>query len=136
VAHLATASADGRPHVVPVCFARIEQRLYIAIDEKPKRAVPMQLRRVRNILENPRVALVADVYREDWSQLGFVLVEGLARVLGAGDEHDEAVRVLRAKYQQYEAMALEQRPIVAIDIERTTHWGTTSALAADDGNGG
>jgi len=135
VAHLATASRDGAPHVVPVCFARIEACLYIAIDEKPKRTSPMRLRRVRNIVENPRVALVADVYDEDWSRLGFVLLEGTARVLTAGSEHASAVHALRVKYEQYQAMALDDRPVIAIDVSRVTRWGTTSALAARRGNG-
>jgi PPOX class probable F420-dependent enzyme len=130
VAHLATASADGVPHVVPVCFARLDERLYIAIDEKPKRAGPTQLRRVQNILHNPRVALVADVYDEDWSRLAFVLVHGTARVLADGAEHERALDLLRARYPQYRTMALEQRPVIAIDIERSTAWGTSRALRA------
>jgi len=135
VAHLATASTDGRPHVVPVCFARIDACIYIALDEKPKSMGPMQLRRIRNILANPRVAIVADVYDEDWSRLGFALLEGTGRVLTAGDEHASAVRALRDKYPQYRAMALDDRPIIAIDVERMTRWGTASALAAGRGKG-
>jgi PPOX class probable F420-dependent enzyme len=130
VAHLATASADGQPHVVPICFALESERLYIAIDDKPKRGTPNQLRRVRNILANPRVSIVADVYSEDWSRLGFVLIAGTARLIDAGNEHMVAIRALRAKYPQYVAMALEQRPVIAVDIARTTIWGTTHALQA------
>ena len=51
VAHLATADASGRPHVVPVCFAYLDGRIYIAIDEKPKRS--LRLKRLRNIEKNP-----------------------------------------------------------------------------------
>ena len=74
VAHLATADATGRPHVVPVCFAHLDGRFYIAIDEKPKRS--LRLKRLRNIEENPQVALVFDRYDDDWSRLGWVLVQG------------------------------------------------------------
>jgi PPOX class probable F420-dependent enzyme len=127
VAHLATADAGGAPHVVPVCFALIDERIYIAIDEKPKKSRDVrQLRRLRNILENPRVALVADVYDDgDWSRLGFVLVRAMARVLEVGDhrEHAEAVRVLREKYPQYRSMRLEERPLIAADITAVTSWG-------------
>ena len=130
VAHLATADALGTPHVVPICFARIDTRLYIAIDEKPKRGAPRGLRRVRNILANPRVAIVADVYDEDWSRLGFVLVEGSARMLDDGEEHRAAVVALRARYAQYRAMRLEDRPVIAVDVERATRWGTTHATEA------
>ncbi|HET6320226.1 MAG TPA: TIGR03668 family PPOX class F420-dependent oxidoreductase [Chloroflexota bacterium] len=128
VAHLASASVTGVPHVIPVCFARLEQTLYVAIDQKPKRADPRSLRRVRNVLENPRVALVADVYDEDWSRLGFVLLHGAARVLEGGAEHGEALSALRQKYEQYRGTALEERPVIAIDVDRATMWGTARAL--------
>jgi PPOX class probable F420-dependent enzyme len=136
VAHLATANADGVPHVVPICFARLGESVYVALDEKPKRGAPGQLRRVRNILANPRVAIVADVYAEDWSRLAFVLLMGRARLLEGGEEHRRAIAALRARYPQYAAMALEQRPVIAVDVERTTRWGTTRADLTEDGDDG
>jgi PPOX class probable F420-dependent enzyme len=124
VAHLATADGVGAPHVVPVCFALVGDELYVSIDEKPKRSAPMQLRRLRNIAENPQVAVVADVYDDDdWTRLGFVLVHGRARVLNVGEEHRLALAALRGKYAQYRAMALEERPVIAISVERVTSWG-------------
>jgi coenzyme F420-0:L-glutamate ligase/coenzyme F420-1:gamma-L-glutamate ligase len=96
----------------------------VALDEKPKRGdSPRQLRRVRNILDNPRVAIVADVYGEDWSRLGFVLLRGLARLVDGGAEHAAAIDALRSRYRQYREMNLEARPIIAADIERVTMWG-------------
>ena len=124
MAHLATADASGAPHVVPVCFALVDDTLYVSIDEKPKRAAPTRLRRLRNIEQNPRVAVVADVYDDrDWSRLGFVLVRGQARTVLTGEEHARALDVLRGKYAQYRAMVLEERPVIAIDVERVTSWG-------------
>jgi PPOX class probable F420-dependent enzyme len=126
VAHLATADAGGAPHVVPVCFALVGECLYIPIDEKPKKSRDVrQLKRLRNILENPRIALVADVYDDaDWSRLGFVLVRASARIVEAADgEHAEAVRVLREKYGQYRSMRLEERPLIAGDVMAVTTWG-------------
>jgi PPOX class probable F420-dependent enzyme len=124
VAHLATADATGAPHVVPICFALVGGSLYVSLDEKPKRGGPMQLRRVRNIEENPQVAVVADVYDDnDWERLGFVLVRGRARILSTGEEHRRALAALRGKYAQYRAMALEERPVIAITVERVTSWG-------------
>ena len=124
VAHLATADAAGAPHVVPICFALVGESLYVSIDEKPKHSAPMRLRRVRNIEANPQVAVVADVYDDnDWTRLGFVLVRGRARILIDGDEHRRAIDSLRERYVQYRAMALEERPVIAIDIERVTSWG-------------
>jgi len=37
LAHLATADADGAPHNVPLCYWFDGERIYFAIDEKPKR---------------------------------------------------------------------------------------------------
>jgi coenzyme F420-0:L-glutamate ligase/coenzyme F420-1:gamma-L-glutamate ligase len=127
VAHLATADAGGAPHVVPVCFALVGDCLYIAIDEKPKKSRDLrQLKRLRNILENPRIALVTDVYDDsDWSRLGFVLVRATARICEAAEdrEHALAVRTLREKYPQYRNMRLEERPLIAADVTAVTSWG-------------
>lgn len=127
VAHLATTSAKGAPHVIPVCFALSSERCYIAIDEKPKRASALELKRVRNILQQPQVALIADRYSEDWSRLGYVLVHGRAELLERGPEHGLAVGLLRERYAQYGAMALEARPVIAITIEKAVGWGDLRA---------
>jgi len=59
VARLATVGADGRPHLVPVVFAVDGPRVYSAVDDvKPK--ATMRLKRLRNLAENPAVALLAD----------------------------------------------------------------------------
>ncbi len=123
VGHLGTADASGQPHVTPVCYAVAGRRVYVAIDEKPKRSAPLGLKRVRNILENPRVSLVVDRYVDDWSKLGYVLVRGLAEVLEGGEEHRRAVDALRRRYPQYLSMALEERPIIAIQAEEVVGWG-------------
>ena len=123
VAHLATADAKGEPHVIPVCFALSGDRCYIPIDEKPKRAGAGALKRVRNILAQPRISLVADRYSEDWSRLGYVLLHGRAELLEIGQEHQQAVELLRERYAQYRTMALEARPVIAITVQRATSWG-------------
>jgi PPOX class probable F420-dependent enzyme len=124
VAHLATADASGTPHVVPICFTLLGNTIYVAIDQKPKPADLSRLRRLRNIAVNPRVSIVADVYHDqDWSRLGFVLVRAGARMLDGGAEHERAVAALRDKYPQYRTMALEDRPVIAADIEAVTTWG-------------
>lgn len=130
VAHLSTADATARPHVVPVCFALIGETIYIAIDEKPKQPDIWRLRRLRNIAQNPRVAIVADRYDDaDWSRLAYVLVHADARILSptrgepTRGEHWTAVRELRVKYPQYLTMALDDRPVIAADITSVTAWG-------------
>ena len=124
VAYLATADASAAPHVVPVCFAVAEAGIFITINEKPKRVAARALKRLRNIAENPQVALVADRYDDrDWSRLGWVMVRGRAEVLDGGPEHAAAQRRLHARYPQLAAMNLEGQPVIAIRIERVASWG-------------
>jgi len=117
---------DGRPYVVPVCFALIgddEPSIVSVLDEKPKRVADRNLRRVRNIQANPGVALVVDRYDEDWTKLAFVQVRGNALILSPGEDgHAGAIAALRAKYPQYRAMAIEQRPVIAISNLTATSW--------------
>ena len=124
VAYFATADASGRPHVVPVCFAHLDGRFYIAIDEKPKRS--LRLKRLRNIEENPSVALVFDRYDDEWSRLGWVMAQGTATVLFDGTEYGRALIALRERYEQYRSMALEQRPVIRVAVERASSWGDIS----------
>ncbi|HEY6438545.1 MAG TPA: TIGR03668 family PPOX class F420-dependent oxidoreductase [Acetobacteraceae bacterium] len=123
VGRLATADASGNPHVVPVCFAIDDAALYVTIDEKPKRASPRSLKRLRNMLDNPSVAFVADRYDEDWQQLGWVMLRGRADILADGPEHDRAQALLRERYAQYRTMQLAELPVIALRIERVTSWG-------------
>ena len=123
VGRLATASKGGSPHVVPVCFVLEGERVYIALDEKPKRVPVERLRRVRNLLENPRVQLLVDHYEEDWARLRLAQLSGLAALAEpGGEEHRRALALLRAKYRQYEAMALESRPVIAIALTGVVAW--------------
>ena len=121
VARLATADGKGVPHVVPVCFAVRGMALYITVDEKPKRNT--QLKRLRNIAENPAVAVTLDRYDEDWRRLGWVMLRGRAEILSEGAEHDRAQALLRARYPQLRAMALDTLPVIALRIDRVSGWG-------------
>ena len=125
VGRLATADRGGMPHVIPVCYAVEGETLYVTVDEKPKRR-DVQLKRVRNIRENPQAAFVADRYDEDWSRLGWVMLRGTAEILESGPEHDSAQELLRARYPQYRTMNLAGLPVIALRIERAASWGDLS----------
>lgn len=128
VAHLATANAKCQPHVVPVCFTLHGDMVYITVDEKPKRNINRMPKRIRNILENPQVALVADHYNNtDWSQLGWVMLQGCAEILNSGAEHDHAQNLLKQRYPQYNAMLLHPLPVIAIRVSKVVSWGNLSA---------
>ena len=122
VGHLATADAGGMPHLIPVCYAVEGATLYITVDEKPKRK-DIPLKRVRNILENPQVAFVADHWDEDWTRLGWVMLRGPAEILDSGAEHDHAQALLIERFPQSRTMHLADLPVIALRIARATDWG-------------
>jgi PPOX class probable F420-dependent enzyme len=128
VGHLATADLRAAPHVVPVCFAVADAALYITIDEKPKQT-GAPLKRLRNIAENPAVAVVVDRYDDDWARLGWVMLRGPAEILAGGAEHARAQALLRARYPQLTAMDIAALPVIAVRVERVTSWGN---LAVDE----
>jgi PPOX class probable F420-dependent enzyme len=133
---LATADADGRPAVVPVCFALVDgeeaaptddyPRIVTPVDEKPKDAGPRELRRVRDVAANPRVALVVDRYDEDWADLAWVQVRGTAALVAPGEAgHATAVGALRGKYDQYADHRLAERPLLRVSPGHVVSWGAT-----------
>ncbi|TMB01808.1 MAG: TIGR03668 family PPOX class F420-dependent oxidoreductase [Deltaproteobacteria bacterium] len=125
VGHLATAGADGAPHVIPVCYALDDEAVYFVADEKRKRRPARELLRLRNLRANPRAALVVDDYDEDWTRLAYILVRGPARVVEEAAAHAGALRLLRARYPQYGRMALDDpaaHPVVRIQPTRIVVW--------------
>ena len=129
VGHLATADAAGAPHLVPVCFCLLDDSIYISIDEKPKRT-DRPLKRLRNILANPAVALTVDRWDEDWSRLAWVMLRGTAQILDSGAEHDAAQAALRERYPQYRTMDLAPLPVIAIRIGSVLSWGRLELTGA------
>ena len=123
VGHLATSDSRGEPHVIPVCYAYEAGAIYSALDLKPKRVRSRELKRVRNIRSNPRVALIVDDYSEDWDALAYVLVQGQAVVLESGAERQRAEALLREKYNQYEELLEPGCPALKITPERVVTWG-------------
>ena len=89
---LATVDETGQPHVVPICFALEDDRLYSAIDEKPKARPSRPLRRLGNIAANPHVQVLFDLYDDaDWSRLRWVQLRGRARILEPGEALEVAI---------------------------------------------
>jgi PPOX class probable F420-dependent enzyme len=122
VARLATVDADGRPHLVPLCFALAGDRIVSVVDAKPKRTP--QLRRLANIRAQPRVSVLVDEYDEDWTSLWWIRADGVARIVGEGVERAEAVDALTGKYPQYQKQP-PTGPVVEITVERWRGWAAT-----------
>lgn len=124
VGRLATADAEGRPAAVPVCFALLDDAVVSPLDEKPKGVDPTDLRRVNDVEANPSVALVVDRYAEDWSRLAWVQLRGTAALAEPGaPDHGRGVAALEAKYDQYADHAIEDRPLIRIDVGHARSWG-------------
>jgi PPOX class probable F420-dependent enzyme len=119
VAVLATVDAESVPHVVPVVFAVSGGVVYTAVDAKRK--TTRRLRRLANIAANPRVSMLVDHYDDDWSQLWWVRVDGLAEVHDSGEQMAIGYAVLRQKYLQYERVALDG-PVVTVHVKRWSSW--------------
>lgn len=126
VARLATTGPDGRPHQVPIVFARVREDLWSPVDGKPKSG--RELARVANVRERPEVSLLVDEYGADWSRLWWIRVDATARIVGVGDpDFEGAVAALRAKYPQYAdvPVAPDPRTLLAFQPRRIRSWSAS-----------
>jgi PPOX class probable F420-dependent enzyme len=125
VARLATSTPDGKPHLVPVVFAvgvdspDDHDVVYTAVDGKPK--TTQRLRRLANIGANEQVSLLVDHYADDWTQLWWVRVDGVAAIHADGAAMHTGYELLRAKYPQYQSVSLNG-PVIAVTVRRWSSW--------------
>ena len=122
VARLASSASDGRPHQVPIVFARSRGRLWSPVDGKPKRGG--ELVRVRNLRAHPEVSLLLDDYSSDWTQLWWIRIDATARIVREGSDVVAALDALRAKYPQYQETPILQDPptLLAFAPTRFRSW--------------
>jgi PPOX class probable F420-dependent enzyme len=119
VARLATVRDDGAPHLVPVTFAVVGDRIVTAVDAKPKRS--RRLARLANIAAEPRVSLLADHFDEDWSRLWWVRADGRAQVV---DVDEGIAAALAEKYPPY----VDQPPggpAIVVDVDTWRGWSAS-----------
>jgi PPOX class probable F420-dependent enzyme len=136
VARLSTVDHENIPHIVPVVFVFDGHYYYIPLDKKRKETETVEkLKRVRNIQNNPNVALLIDEYDEDWSKLVFVMIQGTAHLIGKekkGNENNkyginnsslikEIHTLLCQKYHQYKEIGIGQYCIV-IQPQKIIYW--------------
>ena len=132
VARLATLTAAGAPHLVPIVFVLDGDTVYSAVDAKPKRTT--SLARLAHVAGDPRVCVLADRYDEDWSQLWWARGDGTGRVLdGDGDraEGQRALELLAGRYPQQQVTGA----VLAVEVARWSGWsagpgGATREAAA------
>ncbi len=119
MAHLATVDPEGRPHLVPCCFAMDGDVVYSAVDGKPKRSPNLQ--RLANVRAHPDTTLLVDHYEDDWNELWWVRVRGFGRVVTDAPEGERARALLVAKYPQYRSHPPEGA-VLAVEIREWRAW--------------
>ncbi|MDQ3967164.1 MAG: TIGR03668 family PPOX class F420-dependent oxidoreductase [Thermoproteota archaeon] len=127
VARLATVDSEFKPHIVPVVFVFDGNNFFIPVDEKRKAAKPGKLKRIRNIQDNPNVALLIDEYSEDWTKLAFIMIEGKASVATKEEQNiqvREAYKKLMAKYIQYQKVGVGEMCII-ITPKKVASWSNS-----------
>jgi PPOX class probable F420-dependent enzyme len=128
VARLATTGPDGQPHLVPVTYAVEGELLYTAVDAKPKSGA--YLRRLRNIRAEPRVALLADRYHDDWERLWWARADGTAAIIDDPAGVPAAGRLLAARYPQYRENP-PAGPVIVVTVTRWSGWAASARWAEE-----
>lgn len=109
---LATASKDARPHVVPVIYALDGENVVIAVDYKTKK--------LKNLRENNKVALLVDEYRPNRG----LMVEGDCEILERGKEYIRLLQILFDKFEYYRRnpWGEGESPILKIKPTKAIMW--------------
>jgi PPOX class probable F420-dependent enzyme len=120
VGHLGLLDDNAHPRVLPVTYAVVADRIWSAVDDKPKGVPGERLARVRWLRARPGSALTVDRYDDDWGKLAWVQLIGGTTVFGlAGNE--DVLNALRERYPQYRERA-PQGPLLCLAPERIVYW--------------
>ena len=117
VGRLATASKKGTPHLAPICYASNSQKIFIHTGRDSKK--------MRNIVENRKVAFATDEYLS-WEKNRGIIVQGFVEILEKGRTYELGRELIYAKYPKWE----QEYPIVegeevllAIIPKKVLSWG-------------
>ena len=113
VCRLATATKDGRPQVTPVMYALDGTGFVIAVDYGTKK--------LKNVKQNPAVALVVDRLRPTKA----VTVGGVCEVHERGAEYLRLLDLLMARFEFYRKnpWGEGESPIFRITPTKAVSWG-------------
>jgi len=113
VCRLATASKDGRPQVTPVMYALDGVGFVVAVDYGTKK--------LKNVRENPNVALVVDRLRPTRA----VSVQGTCKVHERGAEYRRLLDLLMVRFEFYRKnpWGEGESPIFRITPTKAVTWG-------------
>lgn len=128
IGYLATSSSNLQPYLTPVVFIVLQNRIFIPLDDKPKTIDVKELRRVKNIEENPKVSFLVDHYDEDWTNLWFVMIIGRATLVQMNGRNKRTAKEIMnihnmflKKYSQYAKIGIGNI-YIKIGIEKTICW--------------
>ena len=114
----ATVSAEGVPHLVPVCHVLAGQKLCFGSGDDATK--------IRNLEANPRITVIVDEYSDHWDGLKGAMVQGRARLIERGPAFSRIRDLLYEKYPQYPkqaALATSDSVIVEVTPTRVFTWG-------------
>ncbi|MHA1712688.1 MAG: pyridoxamine 5'-phosphate oxidase family protein [Candidatus Ranarchaeia archaeon] len=113
LARLATASRDAEPHVVTIWFVFQDQSIYFGTSEGSKK--------LRNMLENPRVAFVVD--DDIWDKPHSLMIFGRVEVFHPGTSKFEQIfERLCEKYPPEREYRSPKSRMVRIVPEKVVYW--------------
>lgn len=127
VAHLATAASNLQPYVTPVVFVVVNNYIFIPLDHKPKAVSYKDLKRVKNIQENSRVAFLVDNYKDNWKALWFIMLIGHAylvepqEISDRKNEFQKIHNLIKKKYLQYSKVGVGEA-YVKIRVQNGFYW--------------
>ena len=108
VCRIASVTASGQPHVIPVCPVFDGETVYVDLGTTSVSG--------RAVINEPRVAVLFDEYFDDWSKLRKVLLKCQAEPV-TGAEQEAAWAMIRQKFPQYEGIDWKPRLTVALRIQ-------------------
>lgn len=113
VCRLATVSKDGKPQVTPVVYAMDGTGFVMAVDYGTKK--------LKNVRENPNVALVVDRLRPTRA----VTVEGVCEVYERGTEYPRLLQLLMDKFESYRKnpRGEGESPVFHVNPTKHVSWG-------------
>jgi len=119
VARVGTLDESGSVHLVPLVYV-VDGDIWYS----PSDAGPRPVKRLRNVLADPRASILIDDYDEVWSRVWWVRLRGRGRMIESGAEGEHARRLLAAKYPQFgdASAASLAGPVMAVDIQAWTGW--------------
>ena len=118
VCRIATANAEGLPHLVPVCHVVASGKLYVGSGDDATK--------IRNLKANPKITVTVDLYSDYWAEIKGVMVQGTAKLIERGPAFQRAKRKLYEKYPQYAkeaALAPSDSVIIEVTPTHVFSWG-------------